>query len=69
MIAKSKSIVKKYWKQYLEELWYLSLIYGFVVFMDWYTGFGLDLFRPVLIVAYMFGAGLLAWLHNSAKTH
>lgn len=55
-------IIKRNWKLYLEELWYFNLLYWFLVFLDWYVGNDLELFRPSLIVVYVFMAGLSVWL-------
>lgn len=64
-----KEIIKKYWRAYLEHLWYLTLLYWFVVFMDWYTGLGLFVFRPFTILFYMMVAGGFVWVKTKEKSN
>jgi hypothetical protein len=51
---------KEFILYFLEQCWYWFIAYCFVIFMDWYTHEGLDLFRPVLIIAYLVFALILA---------
>lgn len=55
-------VIKKYWKEYLEQLWYLFMLYGFIVVLDWKTGEGLDIFRPITIIYYLILPAFAMWL-------
>ncbi|MFJ8247255.1 hypothetical protein [Peribacillus asahii] len=47
---------------FIEQCWYGFLVYWFVIFMDWYTGLGLDLFRPLYISILIAFALVFTWL-------
>lgn len=56
-------VVKKYWKKYLEEVWYLIMLYFFVVYMNWrFFGYELDLFQPLYLSMYLVTAIFITWL-------
>lgn len=55
------SIIKKYWKHYLERLWYLAITYFAMTIVGGIIEDEFDFFQPFGIVTYVIYAGIWVW--------